>query len=142
MFEISKLMPYFVLMMKKAGILLLVLMYTITSTGFALNLHYCGNRVAAVKINAPAKSCVKPLAKSKMKCCKDTKLDVKVKDSHESQPNSFIPKLSGYDVPRTSFADFILPVHQMLINVFFDRGPPDAPAQSIPTFIKNRTLKI
>jgi hypothetical protein len=128
--------------MKKAGVLFLVLMYAITSTGFALNLHYCGNRVADVKINAPAKSCIKPMAKSKMKCCKDTKLDVKVKDSHESQPVSFLPKLSPVDVPRSAFEDFILPVHQMLLDLFFDRGPPQAPKQNVPAFIKNRTLKI
>ncbi|MGY4537425.1 hypothetical protein ACVW0P_001844 [Mucilaginibacter sp. UYNi724] len=129
-------------MIKKGGILFMVLMYVITSTGFALNLHYCGNHVADIKINAPAKSCVKPMAKSKMKCCKDTKLDVKVKDSHESQPNSFIPKVSPVTIPSSTFADFILPVHQMLLNAFFDRGPPDAPKQSVPSFIKNRTLKI
>ncbi|GGH11483.1 hypothetical protein GCM10007352_17760 [Mucilaginibacter phyllosphaerae] len=82
------------------------------------------------------------MAKSKMKCCKDNKLDVKVKDSHEGQSNSFIPKVSAFDLPKTSFSDFILPVHQMLLNVFFDRGPPDAPKQSTPPFIKNRTLKI
>lgn len=129
-------------MMKKAGVLFLVLMYVITSTGFALNLHHCGNRVADIKINAPAKSCIKPMAKSKMKCCKDTKLDVKVKDSHESQPISFLTKVSPVDVPRSAFENFILPVHQMLLEVFFDRGPPDASAGKTPTFIKNRNLKI
>jgi hypothetical protein len=129
-------------MMKKAGVLFLVLMYVITSTGFALNLHHCGNRVADIEINAPAKSCIKPMAKSKMKCCKDTKLDVKVKDSHESQPVSFLTKVSPVDVPRSAFENFILPVHQMLLEVFFDRGPPDASAGKTPTFIKNRNLKI
>jgi hypothetical protein len=129
-------------MMKKAGVLLLVLMYVITSTGFALNLHYCGNRVADIKINAPAKSCIKPMAKSKMKCCKDTKFDVKVKDSHESQPVSFLTKISPADVPRSAFESFILPVHQMLLDVLFDRGPPDSTAGKTPTFIKNRNLKI
>ncbi len=142
MFEMRQLIMYFCVMMKKAGVLFLVLMYVITSTGFALNLHYCGNHVAAIKINAPAKSCIALMAKSKMKCCKDTKLDVKVKDSHESQPNSFIAKTSPVVVPKSLFGDFLLPVHQILLNVFFDRGPPDAPKQSVPSFIKNRTLKI
>jgi len=129
-------------MMKKAGVLFLVLMYVITSTGFALNLHHCGNRVADIEINAPAKSCIKPMAKGKMKCCKDTKLDVKVKDSHESQPVSFLTKVSPVDVPRSAFENFILPVHQMLLEVFFDRGPPNPSAGKTPTFIKNRNLKI
>ena len=129
-------------MMKKAGILLLVLMYTITSTGFALNLHYCGNRVADIKINAPAKSCVKPMAKTKMKCCKDTKLDVKVKDSHEIQKTSSAPKSFIFDIPRITLADFLLPAQQLILEKLFDRGPPDTPAEKTPTFIKNRNLKI
>jgi hypothetical protein len=129
-------------MMKKTGVLLLVLMYAITSTGFALNLHYCGNHVADIKINAPAKSCVKPMAKSKMKCCKDAKLDVKVKDSHEAQKTSFTAKTVVFDVPRIILADFLLPAQQLILEKLFDRGPPDAPAEKTPTFIKNRNLKI
>jgi hypothetical protein len=93
-------------MMKKTGVLLLVLMYAITVTGFALNLHYCGNHVADIKINAPAKSCVKPMAKSKMKCCKDAKLDVKVKDSHEAQQTSFTAKTVVFDVPKLHWKIF------------------------------------
>lgn len=82
------------------------------------------------------------MAKSKMKCCKDSKLNVKVKDSHESQPNSFVPKVSTFDAPKSLFAEFILPAHQILLNAFFDRGPPDEPKQSTRVFIKNRNLKI
>ena len=129
-------------MIKKAGVLLLVLMYVITSTGFALNLHFCGTHIADIKINAPAKSCAKPMATSKMKCCKDTKLNVKVKDSHESQPNAFIAKTSPINLQRSAFEDFILPVHQMLLDAFFNREPSPPPKQAVPAFIKNRTLKI
>jgi hypothetical protein len=129
-------------MIKKSGILLLAILYLTTASGFALNLHYCGNRVAAIKINAPAKSCAEPMAKSKMKCCKDTKLDVKVKDSHESQPTSFIAKIFAFDIPGFSFDDFFLSAHKELLEKLFDRGPPDTPKQSTPVFIKNRNLKI
>jgi hypothetical protein len=129
-------------MIKKAGVILLVLLYTVTASGFALNLHYCGTRVVAVKINAPAKSCAKPFAKSEMKCCKDTKLDVKVKDGHEGQPNSFVPKTTGFNLPKLSLVDFLMPAQQAIVELLFDRGPPDAPRQNVPDFIKNRTLKI
>jgi hypothetical protein len=78
-------------MIKKQGALLLALLYTITVAGFALNLHYCGSHVADVQINAPAKSCTTPMAKSKMNCCKDSKLDVKVKDDHQKESTSFFP---------------------------------------------------
>ncbi|MBB5396960.1 hypothetical protein [Mucilaginibacter sp. AK015] len=130
-------------MLKKAGVLILVLMYMVTSSGFAINLHYCGNKVVAIKVNTPPKSCAKPLASNKMKCCKDTKVDVKVKDSHESQPNSSIPKSTTVDLPGLSLGDFLMPAQQVLVDLLFDRAPPDvAPKQNVPVFIKNRTLKI
>ncbi|RYU89523.1 hypothetical protein EWM62_14485 [Mucilaginibacter terrigena] len=132
-------------MMKKAGVILLVLMYMVTSSGFALNLHYCGNIVVAVKVNAPPKPCAKPpgASKSKMKCCKDVKVDVKVKDGHESQPNSSVPKTTTFDLPKLSLGDFLMPAQQALMELFFDRDPPDAaPKQNVPVFLKNRTLKI
>lgn len=129
--------------MKRAGILLLVLLYTITASGFNLNLHYCGNRVADVKINVPAKSCIKPMAKSKMKCCKDSKIDVKVKDSHESQQAATLPKMpASADMPKLSFGDFFLPIQQAIIEKLFDRGPPGKPLPTVEVLIKNCTLKI
>ncbi|RFZ92459.1 hypothetical protein D0C36_13610 [Mucilaginibacter conchicola] len=130
-------------MMKRTGILLLVLLYTVTASGFSLNLHYCGNRVADIKLNTPAQSCIKPMAKSKMKCCKDSKIDVKVKDSHEQQQAAGLPKMPpAADMPRLSFTDFFLPVQQAIMDKLFNRGPPDKPQPTADVLIKNCTLKI
>ncbi|HEK20941.1 MULTISPECIES: HYC_CC_PP family protein [unclassified Mucilaginibacter] len=129
-------------MMRKAGVLMLVLLYTVTASGFNLHLHYCGNRVADVQINAPAKSCVKPMAKSKMKCCKDSKLDVKVKDSHELQQYNAPKAPSPVQLPHVSFNDFFLPVQQAIIEILFDRGPPNVPRTTGAIFIKNCILRI
>ncbi|WP_299354996.1 hypothetical protein [Mucilaginibacter sp.] len=43
--------------------------------------------MAAVEINTPAKNCT-PLAALKMKCCKDKKVDVKIKDAHQGESQS------------------------------------------------------
>lgn len=130
-------------MFKRSGALLLAILYTVTVAGFALNLHYCGNRVAAVKINAPAKSCVKPLAKTKMKCCKDTRLDVKVKDSHESQQTSFLSRIFSFELPKLPLEDFFLSAQRALLEIFADRGPPpDKPSNKVAVILKNCMLRI
>ncbi|QXV66132.1 hypothetical protein INP83_03290 [Mucilaginibacter sp. 21P] len=129
-------------MMKRTGILLLVLLYTVTASGFNINLHFCGDRVADFKINVPAKSCLKPMAKSKMKCCKDAKIDVKVKDSHEQQQAASVQKLQAADASNLSFTDFFLPIQQAIIEKLFDRGPPDKPRPTADVLIKNCTLRI
>jgi hypothetical protein len=121
--------------------LFMVLLYTITASGFALNLHYCGDHVAAVQINAPAKSCVKPMGK--MRCCKDTKLDIKVKDSHEAQQKSVTPKVSSVYLPKLTFGDLFMPArHSLAADLLFDHAPPDAPPTKGSVFIKNCAMRI
>lgn len=129
-------------MMKKGGALVLALLYTITVAGFALNLHYCGNTVANVQINAPAESCTQQVAKSKMNCCKDSKLDVKVKDDHQKESTSFFSRLFAFDLPKFQVADFLFSAQQALLERFFDRGPPDVPSENIAVFLKNCIFRI
>lgn len=129
-------------MIKKSGVILLAVLYTITAAGFALNLHYCGNTVASVKINAPAKSCQEPMAKSKMNCCKDTKLDVKVKDGHQAEQASFLAKIYAFEIPKLPFEDFSFSPQQAATHHFFDRGPPDIPSQKVSVYLKNCLFRI
>jgi len=129
-------------MMKKAGILLMAMLYVVTASGFALNLHYCCNQVASVKINAPAKSCAKPIAKTKMKCCKDARLDVKVKDSHESQPTSVLSKIFAFPIPRTYVEDYFLPAEKSSAKNSSNSSPPDKVLNSTSIFAKNCFLRI
>jgi hypothetical protein len=123
--------------------MLMALLYTITAAGFALNLHYCGDHVADVKVNAPAKSCVKPMAKAKMKCCKDSKLDVKVKDDHQKESTSFFSRIFAFELPRFAVTDFLLAAQQALLEKLSYRGPPPgSPAEGISVLIKNCVFRI
>ncbi len=129
-------------MIKRQGALLLALLYTITVAGFALNLHYCGSHVADVQINAPAKPCTTSMAKSKMNCCKDSKLDVKVKDDHQKESTSFFSRLFAFELPKFPLADFLLSAQQSVLEKLFDRGPPDVPSEGIAVFLKNCIFRI
>ncbi|RYY20012.1 MAG: hypothetical protein EOP41_09370, partial [Sphingobacteriaceae bacterium] len=66
-------------MLKKSGLVLVALLYLITANGFAMNLHFCGESIASVKLNEAAKDCG-----MSSKCCKNTHLEVKVKDAHQT----------------------------------------------------------
>lgn len=129
-------------MIKRFGALLLVVLYTITASGFALNLHYCGTRVASVKINTPAKSCGMTMGVSENKCCKDIKIDVKVKDAHEAQSGSFLAKVFNLTIPKPIFQEYSFSAQQVLAERFFDRGPPDIPVKGVPVFLKNCIFRI
>ncbi|SDE78615.1 hypothetical protein SAMN05216464_109186 [Mucilaginibacter pineti] len=128
-------------MLKRSGAILLTMLYTVTVLGFALNLHYCGTHVASVKINSPAIGCDMPKT-SKMKCCKDSQLQVKVKDAHQAEPASVLAKLFGFELSRLPFSNIFFTAPHNTIEKLFDRAPPDVPRQSIASFIKNCIFRI
>lgn len=121
---------------------MMALLYMVTAAGFALNLHYCGNYVADVKINAPADACARPMAKSKMDCCKDSHLTVKVKDDHQKESTSFNARLFAFDLPRFPVVDFLSVAQLVQSENLVDRGPPDVPLNGTPVFIKNCIFRI
>ncbi|MBK0379775.1 HYC_CC_PP family protein [Mucilaginibacter segetis] len=129
-------------MIKRLGTVLLMLLYVVTASGFALNLHYCGNYVADVQINAPVKSCVQPMTEGKMKCCKDTHLTVKIKDDHQNEANEFLNPLFSFDIPRSLFGDLFLSPQRAQADKFYDRGPPDIAHDGLTLCIKNCIFRI
>ncbi len=125
----------FVSMIKKSGICLVVLLYLVTATGFALNLHFCGNTIESVKVDAPTKKCGMD-----SKCCKETHVQVKVKDAHQTSHTSFTGKILVFPISIFSYASFHEPLTiNHLSNRILERGPPPNP---IPVFIQNCTFRI
>lgn len=135
--------PYFVIircvifatMFKKSGIILVVLLYLVTATGFALNLHFCGNSIVSVKVDAPVKKCGMD-----SKCCKETHLQVKVKDAHQTSHTVFTGKNLAFLVPVFNFSSFGETIFAKLPSTLLtDSGPPNL---GIPIFIQNCTFRI
>ncbi|WP_345949834.1 MULTISPECIES: hypothetical protein [unclassified Mucilaginibacter] len=131
-------------MFKRSGALSLAILYTITVLGFALNLHYCGTKVASVKITAPVKEAKAETCGMKMNCCKNHKVDVKVKDVHQAeQEASLLAKLFAFEIPKLPFEDFVFSAQKALLEKFFDRGPPEnKPTSKVATFLKNCTFRL
>ena len=129
-------------MLKRSDTFLLLLLYLITGIGFAVNLHYCGKLITTVKIDASLKSCEKTGMMPGMKCCKNKRIDIKLKDVHQGQAHSFLSKLFSFKVIAASFVpEHFLP-QAFLYSPSSYRGPPDRLVTITPVFIKNCTFRI
>lgn len=126
-------------MLKRSVTIVLAMLYLTTVSGFALNLHYCFKRLASVKVDAPANACVK-LQSSKMKCCKDQKIEIKVKDAHQSNSPLHWSKFFPIALSVSAFVIPVPDVQRQLIALTTECGPPKAPG--IPVFLKHRIFRI
>jgi len=77
-------------MIRRLAVCTMLLLYFITATGFAVNLHYCCNTLASVSIGGPVKSCDATMGA--IKCCNDKHFEFKVKDAHQAQAPSVLAK--------------------------------------------------
>lgn len=99
--------------MKKIFILGISLLYLGVSTGIALNIHYCMNRIASVSLHTGEQdedacgTC--GMDKTDNHCCKDVTKVVKLSDNH--QPSKIVFALSSLPADlHISNTDFILPI--------------------------------
>ncbi|MDP9076521.1 MAG: hypothetical protein M3O71_03780 [Bacteroidota bacterium] len=121
-------------MIRRLAVSIMLLLYFITATGFAVNLHYCCNTLAAVSINAPAKSCDSTMGA--MKCCKDRHFEVKVKDAHQVQATSNLAKAPVLAVPVIPAAPhFRTRPHLLICNATKNRPDPPPPNKT-PKFLR------
>jgi len=126
-------------MLKRSVIIVLAMLYLTTVSGFALNLHYCFNQLASVKIDAPANSCAK-LQNSKMKCCKDQKIEIKVKDAHQNNSPLHWSKFFPIALPVSAFVIFTPAVQDQVVANVSERGPPKT--SGLPLFLRNCIFRI
>jgi hypothetical protein len=115
------------------------MLYLTTVSGFALNMHYCFNRLASVRIDEQANSCAK-LQSSKMKCCKDQKIEIKVKDAHQNNSPLHWSNFFPIAIQVSTFVIFTPAVQSQAVSNVTGRGPPKAP--ELPLFLKYCTLLI
>jgi hypothetical protein len=127
-------------MLKRSAAVVLMVLYVITVSGFALNLHYCFDRISSFQIDAPARSCVKELETKKMKCCKDKHIEVKVKDAHQTGSIAFAGKIFVADLPKLKIADLFIAGNDLLFSVSSYRGPPPPP--DINIYLKNCNFRV
>ena len=129
----------------------MALLYIITAAGVGVNLHYCNDRIADVKINSPAGSCIdetsgdcaKPMAMVKGKMnCRYSHLNIKVKDDHQKGAAFIVAGQFPLELFTVSIFDFLTLNHRVRSEYHDYRGPPDISLTDIPVFLKNCTFRI
>lgn len=129
-------------MMKKLLVLSLAILYTVTVPGFAINFHYCFNRVSDVTINQPVKMCMPQKLVKTPKCCKDKHIEVKVKDGHQSSGLTFSAGNIAFDLPYITYYHSSLAAVEGSIASSFSRGPPVDLSSQPALFLANRNFRI
>jgi hypothetical protein len=129
-------------MLKKSGALLLLMLYLVTGIGFAINLHYCGKLVTGIKIDASFSSCNKHGMLPGMKCCKNKRIDIKIKDAHQSQAPTFLGKIFTLKLAAVNYIPVYLLPQSLWIERSYYRGPPDKLISVTPVFLKNCNFRI
>jgi hypothetical protein len=144
-------MYYFCAMLRTSGILFMALLYLFTASGFAVNLHYCNNRIANVSINAPAEdcsgeigdACAKPMSMDKGKMdCRNSYLIIKLKDDHQKASVDFHAEQFTVGLPVISVYDQLFTRCPVYIYTSADRSPPDPALTTIPVFLRNCIFRI
>lgn len=113
--------------------------YMLSVIGVALSMHFCGGKLASISLYSNKTACklckAEPVEKKDDGCCKNTKVDVKVKDSHQTESSFKLPKLFSIDTflhPRTSEI-----VKRLLPSVFgriSNKAPPKSTRVAIHVF--------
>ncbi|WP_443945266.1 HYC_CC_PP family protein [Pedobacter sp. AW1-32] len=119
--------------------LALAVFYTVSVIGVALSLHFCGGKLENVKLFSNEVTCKFckdiPAQKKDDGCCKNTKVSLKVKDSHQSEAQIKLPKLFSmqlfFQLPSFSFFQNI---GSDFSSKILNKAPPISPKVAIHIF--------
>ena len=102
--------------------------YLVSVIGVALSMHFCGGKLSSVAIYSSKATCkycqTEVVDKKDDGCCKNTKFEVKVKDSHQVGSSFKLPKLFSFESLIPFSADEIF---KKLRPIFFQKIENKAP---------------
>lgn len=104
--------------MRQKSALTLCFLYVLSVVGLAVSLHFCGDNLSSVSLAQSAK-CGMCTSEKKVSttdhCCKNTSLDIKVKDSHQGVGKVSLPK-------NYSISLFLGPIVSHFISSIFPKA--------------------
>jgi hypothetical protein len=115
--------------LKQKFALALCTFYVMSVIGIALSMHFCSGKLADVSLYANKTSCkyckTEPIDKKDDGCCKNTNVDVKVKDSHQVEAAVKLPKLFSFETFLPSHVVSILkPFFPKYFGGSVNKAPP------------------
>ncbi|MES2417674.1 MAG: hypothetical protein V4541_05770 [Bacteroidota bacterium] len=105
--------------------------YLFSVIGIALSMHFCGGSLASVSVYKTSTACnlckEEPINKKDDTCCKNTHVEVKIKDSHQAESLVKLPKafsILAFFPPRIS------ELFTQYLPVFFSETAQEAPPRT------------
>lgn len=119
--------------------LFLTTLYLTSVVGLAFSLHFCCGRLENVKLFSDATNCKfcknVALEKKNNGCCQNTKVTVKVKDSHQTQASFKLPKLFSIQLfLHPPYINFSPTIFKAPINQLANKAPPKLYGVSLHIF--------
>ena len=127
--------------MKKLFIIVLMLVYGLSSSGMTINLHYCCGKLDGVSFTGKKeKTCKMGNHIKKSGCCNDKQISAPLNFEQQAatkwvQSTKQTIAVPVHHVLNTSFKDYIVSTNRLA------RGTPEH-LPSIPLFIKNCVFRI
>ncbi|RZK55071.1 MAG: hypothetical protein EOO91_14765 [Pedobacter sp.] len=113
--------------------------YLLSVIGVALSIHFCGGKLASVSVTnaqAACKYCKAETADKKDDgCCKNTKIEAKVKDSHQVESSFKLPKLFSFEtLLHPKFADLLSQILPSYFSKVVNKSPPKSKGVALHIF--------
>lgn len=129
--------------MRKAVIILLTFIYSLSAVGASLTIHYCGGEVASVAFfSAEKNKCTCPGGEMKKGCCESQTLTFKMKDDQSKSKDFTFSLAKSFEFQPSHFD-----AHQLVIchNSFVSftshiHNPPDPVRQ--PLYLLYQVFRI
>jgi hypothetical protein len=124
---------------KKLFIILIMLVYGVSSSGMSITLHYCCNKLDSVSFTAHSKSCEMGDRSKKSSCCSDKQISTKAIADQEAA--KWVQSLNSTVAVPVSTPAFINFASCKVSVQRLARGTPFK-ISSVPIFIKNSVFRI
>jgi hypothetical protein len=144
----------FVTVMQRFLVSILLMLYTVASSGLLFQLHYCNGNLESVRINAIEKvaccctqnnsSAETTHVKAADDCCENTVVKAEI-ETQQSIPvdkwiphntNAFLPSVIDYPIINSALFD------TATMSVIRNNGPPLGLWENIPLYLLHHNLKL
>ena len=122
-------------MFRQKSALVLCAIYAFSVIGIALSIHFCGGKLEDVALYTNKTACkyckTEPVNKADDDCCKNTKVEAKIKDSHQAETTLKLPKIFSLEsyIPR-NVIEVLKPFFPKFFSQLENKAPPPLVAVS------------
>lgn len=113
--------------------------YLLSVIGIALSMHFCGGKLASISITNAQAACKYCKAEATDKnddgCCKNTKIEAKVKDAHKVESSFKLPKLFSFEtLVNPKILDLLNRFLPSYFNKIVNKAPPKSKGVALHVF--------